>query len=170
MRSSKLLACRSQTTALHAVSPPKGWVQSRMICSSRFWLLTCIVQTTVTVESEKGFGVHSIVPYRQTTRRGQPSRYEQCGWMWMAGQLRNIRRGLSLCWMSLLSVSFHTMRYWRKKVRVTGCYGVSRLMGVQGPRCSRRVAGHAFAEFWSYTPVPVGCWWYCPDRCNVPEC
>lgn len=42
---------------------------------------TCIVQTTVIVESEKGFGVHSIVPYRQTTRRGQPSRYEQCGWM-----------------------------------------------------------------------------------------
>lgn len=30
-------------------------------------------QTTIPVESDKGFCVHSIVPYRQTTHRHQPS-------------------------------------------------------------------------------------------------
>lgn len=38
---------------------------------------TC--QTTIPVEIDKGFCVHSIVPYRQTTHRRQPSRYGQHG-------------------------------------------------------------------------------------------
>ena len=36
-------------------------------------------QTTVTIERDKGFCVHSVVPYRQTTRRRQPSRNGQRG-------------------------------------------------------------------------------------------
>jgi len=35
------------------------------------------VQMTATVESNKLFCEHSIVPYRQTTRRRQPSLYGQ---------------------------------------------------------------------------------------------
>lgn len=40
---------------------------------------TCTNQTTITVKRLEGFCVHSMVPYRQTTRRRQPSRYGQHG-------------------------------------------------------------------------------------------
>lgn len=64
-------------------------------------------QSTATVESDKGFCVHSIVPYRQTTHRRQPSRYGQRGQGVNGGSVKKYQKGsksalavVSVLWLS----------------------------------------------------------------------
>lgn len=50
-------------------------------------------QTTITIESDKGFCVQSIVPYRQTTHRRQLSRYGQHGQDVNGGSVKKYQKG-----------------------------------------------------------------------------